>query len=267
MTSSNNQKWRTLEAAYAKTKRNLLLLQEDHISGMQMQQNILPPSSLAIKGFNFAFYSKPALYMSGDFVDYFAVNDNFIAFYLADVAGHGASSAFITVLLKFMLIRNLHENKAKQDLAKYLPHEVLAYINRVLLQMNLNKHITMIAGIIDIKNNNLTYSIAGHLPLPIICINNNCTYLSGKGMPIGIFADAVYSSHTVDLSDNFNLALFSDGILNLIKGDNLRSKEANLPPIIAQTKGKLNNLITYFKLDKLNYMLDDITILNINNNK
>ena len=41
--------------------------------------------------------------LSGDFVDYFRITDRHFAFYMADVSGHGASSAFVTVLSEELL--------------------------------------------------------------------------------------------------------------------------------------------------------------------
>src|SRR3546814_14694695 len=63
-----------------------------------------------------------------------------VAFYLADVSGHGASSAFVTVLLKFMTTRLLFESKRNGTLPEFKPSEVLGHINRGLISCKLGKH-------------------------------------------------------------------------------------------------------------------------------
>ncbi len=116
----------------------------------------------------------PSLYLSGDFVDYFRVDERRVAFYLADVSGHGASSAFVTVLLKFMTTRLLFESKRNGTLPEFKPSEVLGHINRGLISWQLGKHVTMVGGVIDEETGLLTYSIGGHLPLPVLYTPVQC---------------------------------------------------------------------------------------------
>src|SRR5690606_17049892 len=91
-----------LEATNRELQASLHLLEEDQNAGRQVQMNMLPVTPWLVDGLKFTHQIIPSLYLSGDFVDYFRVDDRRIAFYLADVSGHGASSAFVTVLLKFM---------------------------------------------------------------------------------------------------------------------------------------------------------------------
>lgn len=128
----------------------------------------LPFSPWSIDEFNFAHQIIPSLYLSGDFVDYFRVDERRVAFYLADVSGHGASSAFVTVLLKFMTTRLLFESKRNGSLPEFKPSEVLGHISRGLINCKLGKHVTMVGGVIDEETGLLTYSIGGHLPLPVL---------------------------------------------------------------------------------------------------
>ena len=83
--------------------------------------NMLPVSPWTHRRVPFAHQIIPSLYLSGDFVDYFRVDERRVAFYLADVSGHGASSAFVTVLLKFMTTRLLFESKRNGTLPEFKP--------------------------------------------------------------------------------------------------------------------------------------------------
>ncbi|MCP6134720.1 SpoIIE family protein phosphatase, partial [Klebsiella pneumoniae] len=84
-----------------------------------VQMNMLPESPWTVGGFAFEHQIIPSLYLSGDFTDYFRVDERRIAFYLADVSGHGASSAFVTVLLKFMTTRLLFEFKRSGKMREF----------------------------------------------------------------------------------------------------------------------------------------------------
>ena len=75
-----NQRYREkLESANRELEASLHLLQEDQNAGRQVQMNMLPVSPGSIDDFNFAHQIIPPLYLSGDFVDYFRVDERRVA--------------------------------------------------------------------------------------------------------------------------------------------------------------------------------------------
>ncbi|ASC97170.1 TPA: two-component system response regulator RssB [Pseudomonas aeruginosa] len=262
-----NQRYRDkLEAANRELQASLNLLQEDQNAGRQVQMNMLPVTPWSIEGLEFSHRIIPSLYLSGDFVDYFRVDERRVAFYLADVSGHGASSAFVTVLLKFMTTRLLYESRRNGTLPEFKPSEVLAHINRGLINTKLGKHVTMLGGVIDLEKNSLTYSIGGHLPLPVLFVEGQASYLEGRGLPVGLFDDASYDDRVMELPPSFSLSLFSDGILDVLPGATLKEKEASLPEQVAAAGGTLDGLRQVFGLANLAEMPDDIALLVLSRN-
>jgi serine phosphatase RsbU (regulator of sigma subunit) len=258
-----------LEAANSKLENSLQELKDDQSAGHQVQLNMLPQSPWVSGEYTFERKVIPSLYLSGDFVDYFRISDTQIAFYLADVSGHGASSAFATVLLKFMTTRLLYEQQRQGDSApiKFLPSDVLGHINRGLINCNLGKHVTMLGGVIDESANRLTYSIGGHLPLPLLYADGSARYLEGKGKPVGLFADAVYEDHKIGLPDAFSLVLCSDGVLDCLEGATLRNKEAQLPGLVEKSQGNMRALLGSFGLQPGKVMPDDISLMVLSRNR
>ncbi|MDY7559737.1 SpoIIE family protein phosphatase [Pseudomonas sp. 10B1] len=262
-----NQRYRQkLETANRELEASLHLLQEDQNAGRQVQMNMLPVNPWEVGEFQFAHEIIPSLYLSGDFVDYFRVDERRVAFYLADVSGHGASSAFVTVLLKFMTTRLMFEFKRNGTMPDFKPSEVLGHINRGLINCNLGKHVTMVGGVIDEETGKLTYSIGGHLPLPIMYTPTEVHYLEGRGLPVGLFNEATYQDHVLDLPEAFSLTLLSDGILDLLPGDTLKEKEAVLPQLVKAAGGSLDGLRQVFGLATLGEMPDDIALLVLSRN-
>lgn len=262
-----NQRYRDkLEAANRELQASLNLLQEDQNAGRQVQMNMLPVTPWSIEGLEFSHRIIPSLYLSGDFVDYFRVDERRVAFYLADVSGHGASSAFVTVLLKFMTTRLLYESRRNGTLPEFKLSEVLAHINRGLINTKLGKHVTMLGGVIDLEKNCLTYSIGGHLPLPVLFVDGQASYLEGRGLPVGLFDDASYDDRVMELPPSFSLSLFSDGILDVLPGATLKEKEALLPEQVAAAGGTLDGLRQVFGLANLAEMPDDIALLVLSRN-
>ena len=261
-----NQRYRDkLETANRELEASLHLLQEDQTAGRQVQMNMLPESPWVAGEFAFAHQIIPSLYLSGDFVDYFRVDERRIAFYLADVSGHGASSAFVTVLLKFMTTRLMFELR-RSKMREFKPSEVLSHINRGLINSKLGKHVTMVGGVIDEESGLLTYAVGGHLPLPVLHTPEHTRYLEGRGLPVGLFDEATYQDLVVELPPQFSLSLMSDGILDLLPGDTLKDKEAALPEIVKAAGGSLDGLRQRFGLATLGEMPDDIALLVLSRN-
>ena len=264
---AENDRYRVkLENANRELQASLHLLQEDQNAGRHVQMNMLPVTPWTSDGLHFAHQIIPSLYLSGDFVDYFRVDDRRIVFYLADVSGHGASSAFVTVLLKFMTTRLLYESRRNGVLPDFKPSEVLAHINRGLINTKLGKHVTMVGGVIDEERGTLTYSIGGHLPLPVLFDGKEARYLQGKGLPVGLFNEATYEDNLLELPEAFSLTLLSDGILDLLPGDTLKDKEAELPQLVRSAGGTLDGLRQVFGLATLGEMPDDIALLVLSRN-
>ncbi len=262
-----NQRYREkLEAANRELQASLHLLQEDQNAGRQVQMNMLPTTPWEADGLHFAHQIIPSLYLSGDFADYFRVDEHRVAFYLADVSGHGASSAFVTVLLKFMTTRLLYEWRRNGVLPEFKPSDVLGHINRGLINCKLGKHVTMLGGVIDLQSGQLTYSIGGHLPLQVLFSEGEARYLEGRGLPVGLFEEASYNDLVMQLPPSFSLSMMSDGILDLLPGDTLKEKEAALPRLVSEAGGTLDGLRQVFGLANLRDMPDDIALLVLSRN-
>lgn len=262
-----NRRYReTLEATNRELQNSLSLLEEDQNAGRQMQLSMLPETPWQTDDLQFAHKIIPSLYLSGDFVDYFRLDQHRVAFYLADVSGHGASSAFVTVLLKFMTTRLLYESRRNGQLPVFKPSEVLGHINRGLINCKLGKHVTMLGGVIDQQTNQLTYSIGGHLPLPVLYTPGEARFLQGKGLPVGLFENAVHEDFVLELPECFSLTLLSDGIFDLLPGDSLKDKEASLPQLISAAGGTLEGIGKTLGLASVEDMPDDIALLVLSRN-
>lgn len=242
-------------------QESLNLLKEDQDAGHLAQMNMLPVTPWDTKNLHFAHKVIPSLYLSGDFVDYFRIDEDQVFFYLADVSGHGASSAFATVLLKFITTSWLYRLHRKGLVRDLKPSILLGHINEGLINSKIGKHVTMVMGIINENDNTLTYTMGGHLPLPVLCSEGKGHYLEGTGKVVGLFEDAVFEDIKIQLPTSYTLTLLSDGILDLLPGSDLKEKEAMLPTLIAEHDGSLESLSDALGMTALEASPDDISLL------
>lgn len=209
-------------------ERSLDELKEDQHAAQQLQQKLLPPPSRELNQILFQYVLQPSLLLSGDFVDSIAINENQTIFYLADVSGHGASSALVTVLLKNMTYRLMRNYNRNSSFDIQSPLATLHRVNRELLLTGLGKHLTMFIGLIDARDSSLTYAIGGHHPMPVLSQKGEVFFLEGRGMPIGLFEKPMFDEKRIELASEYSITLFSDGILEVAEGDSLEEKEQKL---------------------------------------
>jgi len=258
-----NQSYRQhLESVNRELRAGLEELRSDQQAGRQVQMKMLP-DFMDVNDFSFRHIIKPSLLLSGDFLDYFPLDDHLYGFYIADVSGHGASSAFVTVLLKnltYRLKRNLKRGSS-DDL--FYPVKVLQRMNEELLNTGFGKHLTIIYGVLNVDDGSLDYSVGAHFPMPVLMENGKAQYLSGSGMPVGLFKDAEYQAYHLQLPQRFSLHLFSDGVLEVIPEKSLAEKEKYLLNLIEREEGNHDGIIQSLDLLSDIDVPDDIALMTV----
>ncbi len=251
----------SLEAANTELRGTIKMLEQDQQAGRQVQMRMLPATPLILGDYVFSHTVIPSLYLSGDFTDYFTVGDHFVTFFMADVSGHGSSSAFATVLLKNLFARKRSDFLRRHDDTILSPLGLLKRANAELMDLEVGKFATMVVGVLDMQSNILRYSVAGHLPQPVLVSEDGARYLRGEGSAVGIMADANYEEHLVQLPDSFMLALFSDGILEILPPKNLIDKEHYFLNVFEQAAASPEEMVTRLGLDQVDTAPDDIAAL------
>ncbi|MBU2885957.1 SpoIIE family protein phosphatase [Gilvimarinus agarilyticus] len=263
---AENKRYRDeLESANRGLRENLRVLERDQAAGRQVQRRLLPQPQTTVEGYSVAHHIAPSLYLSGDFVDYAHISKRYLAFYLADVSGHGASSAFVTIWLKHLVSRMVREEGlfADHDSFESGANTMLEYINRELNEISLNHHLTFFVGVIDTHTHDMRYVVAGHLPMPVLIRDGKAEYLTGRGKPVGIFKDISWHIHAMTLPEQFSLVCFSDGVLEILPDDSLQKKEAHLLELIAQKAQNLETVCDALNIKDVSETPDDIAVLTI----
>jgi sigma-B regulation protein RsbU (phosphoserine phosphatase) len=217
-----------LESLNGELRRNLRLLADDEAAGRQLQFRMLPRDHLSFGEYRFTRDLVPSTFLSGDFVDAFRIDEQHFGFYLADVAGHGVASALVTVLLRTFVQRQLSAFERSEDPLILSPGRLLTRLNDYLLHDELEKHLTIFYGVVDLETDTLLYATAGHFPWPVLCDGEQVTVLEHPGIPVGMLPGARYDEHQRTLTPAMCLSVFSDGLLDTLGQPGLREKLAYL---------------------------------------
>jgi phosphoserine phosphatase RsbU/P len=197
------------------------LLQEDQEAGRHVQEQLLPLSTTRFGAYTVSFIWSPSFYLSGDFVDYFVMDNRYLIVYMADVSGHGAASAFITILLKH-LVRSMEPEHLLN------PHLLLERLNRTLYNEKLGKYLTMVYTVIDMEQHHMRYAVAGHFPAPMKGEGERLEPLNGRGHAIGICPEPTFEILDCDFPNQDRYILCSDGVLELMRGKTMTEKQEAL---------------------------------------
>lgn len=252
-----------LQKINSKLQQTIKLLEHDQKAGLEIQKNMMPEGPLCCGDIEIAHSMAPSLYLSGDCVGYQFVLGRYLLFYFVDVSGHGASSAFVTVLLHFITGRIIrrHAREKEYDALALAPEGLVESINQQLLNTELDKHLTIVAGSLDTETRKLRYVVGAHQPSPILIVDGNAQYLPGKGKPAGIFKDATWQVEEIQLPENFALVLLSDGVFELLPGKEIADKEARLLRYLSNRSVSVKSLKKGLFIEGIKDLQDDVSVL------
>jgi phosphoserine phosphatase RsbU/P len=200
----------------------------------------------------------PSRQLGGDCFDYFWLDEDTLAIYLLDVAGHGLRAALPSVA-----VLNLLRGKTIPNIKYHQPSDVLRALNTTFQMTYQNdKYFTIWYGVYHPSRRELVYASAGHPPAILVSGKGDqvkTQRLKTPGMPIGMFPEAEYIDKTSEVESLSNLYIFSDGVYEIQEPD---GQIWGLDPFI-------NLLSTYNdnQTDVLEGVLDYVMILNAKNNK
>lgn len=254
-----------LENVNTQLQNSLTLIHDDMEAGKKIQTRLLPENNKEYGDYTFSHHLTPSLYLSGDFVDYFTINEDNVGFYFADVCGHGASSAFVTIFLKAFMDGYIKKFRKRESTTILNPEILLKKLNADLLHEDLDRHLTIFYGVLNRASNELLFCNCGYFPYPVLHSNDNIISLDSIGsMPLGFYDKAEFVNSLFRLPEHFNLLFISDGILDILPHEHVSQKQSFIEEQLKKNPDSLDNLVKVFSLDKLNEFPDDITFLLLN---
>lgn len=181
--------------------------QAEQDEAREIQQSLLHAGPLERAAFEIAFRFTPFAGVGGDFADFFELPNGMVGLYVCDVVGKGLPAAFYAALV-MGLLRGLH--KTGSDTA-----DALAVLNRRMIVRPVpGRYAATLYAVYDPASRKLTFSNAG-LPHPLVVSAAGCNSLGEGGLPSGIFPEAKYDTHSVQLLPGDAVLFATDGLHEL----------------------------------------------------
>jgi sigma-B regulation protein RsbU (phosphoserine phosphatase) len=184
-------------------------LESDLNLAARIQQALLPQRHFSVAGFEARYHYAPAGLVSGDYCDLFQSNGNLI-FLLGDVSGKGVAAS--------MQMSHLHatfRSLANVDLP--LDRMVQA-ANRIFAESTLaGQFATLIVGRAS-PDGAVEFVSAGHLPLLHLSAFKPAV-ADATGLPLGMFTNASFSVHRLQLAPEDALLVYTDGVTEALNPD------------------------------------------------
>ena len=185
-------------------KQQSILKKEREIAG-EVQKKLFP-SNKKIEKYIFA-KNTPAKDVSGDYYDYYQVNDNEIYFILGDVTGKGIKAGILmaNAASVFRSLAKMESSIAKTAL--YMNNQVKDSSYQAMF-------ITVILGQINLEKKEMEFINMGHEPMMVLDKNFNFEYIKSTLPPMGLMPvkdESFFKTSTMNISDK-TILIYTDGV-------------------------------------------------------
>lgn len=193
-----------------------------------IQRELLPNGAMECGRLRIDGFNQPSSEVSGDYYDYFELDDGRIGFIIADVTGHGLPAALVMANLQSAVRVALSGRENLPGLARR--------VNQLICQnTSSGVFVTSILGVVDPENGDLEYISAGH-PGPVLFSADGARlHQVENSLPLGVDEDEHFTLHHLTPSAGVNAALFyTDGVF---EAANVAGELLGMDPIVSALGG------------------------------
>ena len=185
-------------------KKQLVLKKEREIAG-DVQKKLFP-SNKVLEKFVYA-KNTPAKDVSGDYYDYYQVNENEFFFTLADVSGKGIKAGILMANAASVFRSLVKMNESLSKTAMFINNQVKDSSYQSMF-------ITAIIGKINIEKKEMEYVNLGHEPMMILDKSFNFEYVEATLPPLGMMMvknESHFKTNTINISEK-TILIYTDGL-------------------------------------------------------
>ena len=193
-------------------REQLFALQNELSIASRIQQSILPREFPVNSRFQIAAQMLPARMVSGDFFDFFLLDENRLAFAVGDVSGKGIPAAIYMAVSRTLLRATTAQNLT--------PLECLLYVNHVLVKQGEGEmFVTLCYAVLDLRTGELEFCVAGQTPPWLITAKTAEPLKYVRGTMLGLFDDPEIGTGRITLDPGASFFVATDGVMDAERAD------------------------------------------------
>ena len=162
----------------------------------------------------FSLYASmnPAKEVGGDFYDFFLIDEDHMAFVMADVSGKGVPAALLMMVSRVLIKSSLQNGKS--------PGETLEIVNNQLCERNeAGFFVTVWLAVLEISTGTGTAANAGHEHPVIRRAGGGYELLVYRhSIPIGVMRDIRFREHGFRMEPGDSFFVYTDGVAEAMNG-------------------------------------------------
>lgn len=246
-----------------KLKLDQEFLKKDLEIAAKMQGLLIPNELFSSNQFKAEGLYKPNYLIGGDYYDVISINENKIAFCIADISGKGINAAILMANFQAILRSILVREFAVEQAIDILNHKIFEITKG-------EKFITLFLGIYNFEDGRLVYANCGHNPIALYS-ENHFEWLEKGTTILGAFESLPFVEvGKMYIIKSTKIFLYTDGILNLKNRQNQYLSLLDLKDILYREykDSSLKEVISVFdkkinEIDVEESLKDDISLLAI----
>lgn len=185
------------------------MIERELAEARRIQMHWLPAAAPKSSEVEVVAANLPASHISGDFYNWFVLDDGRLAVVIGDVTGHGLSAAFLMSTAQ-LLVRTTMARTCD-------PGQCLGEVNRQLcLQVFNGQFVTMLLMVIDAEHGVVEMANAGHPP-PLVEDNGVLRPLAIESqLVLGVESASKYPTEVFRFEHDVMMLLYTDGLPDLV---------------------------------------------------
>lgn len=240
----------------------LSLIRQDLNFAKKIQIRLLPGQAFQVENLKIVSRYIPMDEVGGDFFDIAKLENNIVRILIADATGHGVQGALVTMLIKseYEVLKESFTSTS----------QLMKKFNNLFFTKysNLYSFFTCFIVDIDMENETITYTSAGHSGQLFIS-GNDIKVLERTGKIPGVMKDADFQEVRMKFRRGDKLLLFTDGIFEEFNKKEEEFGEDKLHQSVKSIATEKIDIILEECLKKMNEFLgneaqqDDITLIGV----
>ena len=225
-----------------------------------IQRNLLAKEAPPFAGYKIHAFQEQCRAVGGDLYDLALLPDGRLLFLLADVSGKGMGAALLmsNILASFRILYN----ERQFDLCQAVKQVSMQLFDHSAAE----DFATLFMGLVDPKQDTITFCNAGHNPALLVRKDGKIEYLEASGTMIGAFDFSGWAEETVTLGEGDLVLVFTDGVTEAVRGEEFYGDE-RVERLVANVRDDPPEEIAHSLLNDIKAFVkesprsDDITML------